>query len=73
MLFPTSVVGSMPRSQFVRDLLAPGMRSSLSDEVFERRLDTAQRLIPRVVARACGRAVGAANCRSPERGRAFLG
>ena len=41
MLFPTSVVGSMPRSQFVRDLLAPGMRSSLSDEVFERRLDTA--------------------------------
>lgn len=41
MLFPTSVVGSMPRSQFVRDLLAPGMRSSLSEEAFERRLDTA--------------------------------
>ena len=31
----------MPRSQFVRDLLAPGMRSSSSDEAFERRLDTA--------------------------------
>lgn len=41
MLFPTSVVGSMPRSQFVRDLLAPGMRESLTEDVFQRRLDAA--------------------------------
>jgi 5-methyltetrahydropteroyltriglutamate--homocysteine methyltransferase len=41
MLFPTSVVGSMPRSQFVRDLLAPGIRQSLPEDVFQRRLDAA--------------------------------
>ncbi|MBI4550956.1 MAG: cobalamin-independent methionine synthase II family protein [Candidatus Latescibacteria bacterium] len=40
-LFPTSVVGSMPRSQFVRDLLAPERRSALSDEEFHRQLDAA--------------------------------
>lgn len=40
-LFPTSVVGSMPRSQFVRDLLAPERRQTLSDEAFHRRIDAA--------------------------------
>lgn len=40
-LFPTSVVGSMPRSQFVRDLLAPEHRLTLSDEEFHRQLDAA--------------------------------
>lgn len=39
--FQTSVVGSMPRSQFVRDLLTPEQRSGLSDADFERRLDAA--------------------------------
>jgi 5-methyltetrahydropteroyltriglutamate--homocysteine methyltransferase len=45
LLFPTSVVGSMPRSQFVRDLLAPEHRSEMSDEEFNRRLDAAVRYI----------------------------
>ena len=40
-LFPTSVVGSMPRSQFVRDLLRPETRAALGDEEFQRRLDAA--------------------------------
>ena len=39
--FLTSVVGSMPRSQFVRDLLAPDRRGELSDEAFQRQLDAA--------------------------------
>src|SRR6476469_4082736 len=40
-LFPTSVVGSMPRPQFVRDLLRPETRRSLGDAEFSRRLDAA--------------------------------
>jgi len=40
-LFPTSVVGSMPRPQFVRDLLRPETRSALGEEEFRRRLDAA--------------------------------
>src|SRR6266536_1156042 len=40
-LFPTTVVGSMPRPQFVRDLLRPGTRDALGEEVFTRRLDAA--------------------------------
>ena len=40
-LFPTSVVGSMPRPQFVRDLLRPEARQALGEEVFHRRLDAA--------------------------------
>jgi 5-methyltetrahydropteroyltriglutamate--homocysteine methyltransferase len=40
-LFPTSVVGSMPRPQFVRDLLRPETRSALGDAEFHRRLDAA--------------------------------
>lgn len=40
-LFPTTVVGSMPRPQFVRDLLRPETRKALGDEEFTRRLDRA--------------------------------
>src|SRR5262245_41855880 len=40
-LFPTTVVGSMPRPQFVRDLLRPETRPALGDAEFTRRLDTA--------------------------------
>src|SRR5438874_878596 len=40
-LFPTTVVGSMPRPQFVRDLLRPETRQRLGDAEFTRRLDAA--------------------------------
>ena len=40
-LFPTSVVGSMPRPQFVRDLLRPETRQALGNDEFTRRLDIA--------------------------------
>lgn len=40
-LFPTTVVGSMPRPRFVRDLLRPGARESIGEETFLRRLDAA--------------------------------
>ncbi len=39
--FTTSVVGSMPRPQFVRDLLRPETRLALGEEEFTRRLDAA--------------------------------
>ncbi len=41
MLFPTTVVGSMPRPQFVRDLLRPQTRGELGEVEFARRLDRA--------------------------------
>ena len=40
-LFPTTVVGSMPRPQFVRDLLRPETRKALGEKEFTRRLDLA--------------------------------
>jgi len=40
-LFPTTVVGSMPRPQFVRDLLRPETRKALGNAEFTRRLDAA--------------------------------
>jgi 5-methyltetrahydropteroyltriglutamate--homocysteine methyltransferase len=40
-LFPTTVVGSMPRPQFVRDLLRPETRAALGEEELTRRLDAA--------------------------------
>lgn len=40
-LFPTTVVGSMPRPRFVRDLLRPEVRASLDEEEFQRRMDAA--------------------------------
>lgn len=47
MLFPTTVVGSMPRPRFVRDLLRDETRAELGAEAVTRRLDAA---IPYVVA-----------------------
>jgi 5-methyltetrahydropteroyltriglutamate--homocysteine methyltransferase len=38
-LFPTSVVGSMPRPQFIRDLLRPETRERMGEETFHRLLD----------------------------------
>lgn len=40
-LFPATVVGSMPRSAFVRDLLADGRREALGEIAFRRQLDAA--------------------------------
>jgi 5-methyltetrahydropteroyltriglutamate--homocysteine methyltransferase len=40
-LFPTTVVGSMPRPQLVRDLLRPETRQTLGDAELTRRLDAA--------------------------------
>jgi 5-methyltetrahydropteroyltriglutamate--homocysteine methyltransferase len=40
-LFPTTVVGSMPRPQFVRDLLRPETKAALGAEEFQRRMDIA--------------------------------
>jgi 5-methyltetrahydropteroyltriglutamate--homocysteine methyltransferase len=40
-LFPTTVVGSMPRPQFVRDLLRSETRTALGADEFNRRMDTA--------------------------------
>ena len=42
-LFPTSVVGSMPRSDFVKDLIAS--QESLPVEVYARRMEAAIRYI----------------------------
>src|SRR2546425_12568404 len=42
-LFPASVVGSMPRSHFVRDLI--GGDAELSREEYDRRMDAAVRYI----------------------------
>ena len=42
-LFPASVVGSMPRSQFVRDLI--GGAAAMSPAEYERRMDAAVRYI----------------------------
>lgn len=39
--FLTTVVGSMPRPQFVRDLLRPGTREAVGEAEFTRRLDAA--------------------------------
>ncbi len=38
-LFPTTVVGSMPRSQFVKDLLEPEHYKTLSKDEFKRQVD----------------------------------
>ena len=42
-LFPTTVVGSMTRSNFVRDLLEPGSAEELGQEVWQSRMDSAVR------------------------------
>ena len=40
-LFPTTVVGSMPRPTFVRELLEPGAREELEEEAWDARMDAA--------------------------------
>src|SRR5688572_15334905 len=40
-LFPTTVVGSMPRPQFVRDLLRPETIAAIGEAEFDRRMDAA--------------------------------
>lgn len=40
-LFPTTVVGSLPRPQYIRDLLACGSRTGQHDVAWQRRMDDA--------------------------------
>src|SRR5262245_33571803 len=42
-LFPTTVVGSLPRPQYVKDLLAAGSRTGEHDAGWQRRMDDAVR------------------------------
>jgi 5-methyltetrahydropteroyltriglutamate--homocysteine methyltransferase len=44
-LFPTTVIGSMPRPQYVKDLLAAGSRTDGSDPAWRRRMDDAVRYV----------------------------
>ncbi len=44
-LFPTTVVGSMPRPQYIKDLLAAGSRTGTSDAGWRRRMDDAVRYV----------------------------
>lgn len=44
-LFPTTVVGSMPRPQYVKDLLAAGSRTGEHDASWQRRMDDAIRFV----------------------------
>ena len=44
-LFPTTVVGSMPRTQYVKDLLAAAPRDGTSDPAWHRRMDDAVRFV----------------------------
>jgi 5-methyltetrahydropteroyltriglutamate--homocysteine methyltransferase len=43
--FPTTVVGSMPRPQYVKDLLAACPRSGMPDAAWQRRMDNAVRFV----------------------------
>jgi 5-methyltetrahydropteroyltriglutamate--homocysteine methyltransferase len=43
--FPTTVVGSMPRPQYVKDLLAAGSRTGAHDAGWQRRMDDAARFV----------------------------
>ncbi len=44
-LFPTTVVGSMPRPQYIKDLLAAGSRTGTHDAAWQRRMDDAVRYV----------------------------
>jgi 5-methyltetrahydropteroyltriglutamate--homocysteine methyltransferase len=44
-LFPTAVVGSMPRPPYVKDLLASGSRTGQHDAAWQRRMDDAVRFV----------------------------
>src|SRR5437763_13292766 len=42
-LFPTTVVGSLPRPQYIKDLLAAGSRTKSPDPAWAARMDNAVR------------------------------
>src|SRR5262245_51155815 len=44
-LFPTTVIGSMPRPQYVKDLLKAGSRTEAVDAKWRRRMDDAVRFV----------------------------
>src|SRR5262249_40000122 len=44
-LFPTTVVGSMPRPQYLKDLLASGSRTGERDAGWQKRMDDAVRFV----------------------------
>jgi 5-methyltetrahydropteroyltriglutamate--homocysteine methyltransferase len=44
-LFPTTVIGSMPRPQYVKDLLRAGVRADSPDPDWQRRMDDAVRFV----------------------------
>ena len=44
-LFPTTVIGSMPRPPFVIDLFTSGSRTGTSDDAWQRRMDDAVRYV----------------------------
>ncbi len=44
-LFPTTVIGSMPRPQYVKDLLKAGSRTGQRDARWQRRMDDAVRYV----------------------------
>lgn len=44
-LFPTTVIGSMPRPQYVKDLLAAGSRTGPPDPAWQRHMDDAIRFV----------------------------
>src|SRR5262245_56897214 len=44
-LFPTTVIGSMPRPQYVKDLLKAGSRTENIDAAWQRRMDDAVRFV----------------------------
>src|SRR5207244_626957 len=45
LLFPTTVIGSMPRPQYVKDLLKSGSRTGEHDPRWQRRMDDAVRFV----------------------------
>ena len=51
-LFPTTVIGSMPRLQYVKDLLSDGSRTGEHDSGWQCRMDDAVRFIIGVQERA---------------------
>lgn len=44
-LFPAGVVGSMPRPQFLRELLDPRAEGCVADDVYQQRMDVATRYV----------------------------
>src|SRR5437773_9564855 len=44
-LFPTTVVGSMPRPQYVKDLVIAGRGTGSADPPWQRRMDDAVRFV----------------------------